>query len=397
MGILALAGGAQEGLDSYLARMLAERKQAEEERSNRATEDYRSKALQENVATRRDASKLAAQGRADSLAEKQDDNARAAFGTIPAGNVLGDEGSSFFLKHGVPQANIGTRPGIQAKQFIGLSSLPGAAQQDSAVSTQDVTGPEQKVSLGTEQMREKAATESRMDNSATAAIDAKVKGLEQAAERLKQQGELNAANILLAQARAEAASAQADKTKAGANTVKVGEGGKRILRSLDQSEPLIDRLIEDIRKSAPDIEDPRAQPDSNGLRINQKYNTAGNLFSNLAKYAKYKIGMQDESSPTVQITKLLQPINAGQYLAGSRSRQMLELALAHLDDPNLTTAEQYSRLKTLKAMMPQLRKGVLSAELPVTIGADGQIVDPGDPAGGGDKEFTFDPKTGELK
>ncbi len=47
MSILDVASGAGEGLERYLARLLAEQKFAEEQRGNRATEDYRNRALEQ--------------------------------------------------------------------------------------------------------------------------------------------------------------------------------------------------------------------------------------------------------------------------------------------------------------------------------------------------------------
>lgn len=145
-----------------------------------------------------------------------------------------------------------------------------------------------------------------------------------------------------------------DKFDASQNTVKVGEGGKRALRSIDQAVPLMAQVKKMIKDQAPDIE---TNPDA--------YNTVGNKASRLWETAKYKAGFSDPSSPRIQLTSLLQPVQSSQYLAGSRNWNMVELAMKHLADPNQTLARQWEAITQLESVMPEMRQAIIDSEAPV--------------------------------
>lgn len=209
--------------------------------------------------------------------------------------------------------------------------------------------------LASAKQQDTAADNERQSAASNAAIDAKIQGLNQAAERLKMQGDLNAANILLKQAQAAAS-----EKKAG--TINLSQGGKSAKAAIEQAAPLTDRVMEMIRQEAPDIE---TNP--------QKYNGVMAKGHSVLQTMKYKAGFADDTDPRQQLVSLLQPIQAGQYTRSSRSRQMLDLALKHMADPSQTLLTQYQRAKELKAIMPEMLEGIVRAEQPV---------DPSNPLGG---------------
>src|ERR1051326_3471890 len=179
--------------------------------------------------------------------------------------------------------------------------------------------------LPSEKQNERAAEQSRKDQATQAAIDAKTEALNQAAEHLRMQGEVNAANILRAKAEAEAATARANATNNKGNTINLSQAGKTAKSAIETAGPLTDQVIAMIKKEAPDIETNPA-----------KYNTPKGKLQSLGQTLKYKAGFYDETDPRQQLVSLLQPIQAGQYTRSSRSRQMLELALKHMADPTQT-------------------------------------------------------------
>lgn len=166
----------------------------------------------------------------------------------------------------------------------------------------------------------------------------------------------------LAQSNAERAQANSDRqfaaSQAKGDEVKVSAAGKKALASIEQGAPLIDQVMSEIAKTAPGID--TAKEDS-------PYNGVGNRLSNQASWLKYQAGFGGDESPTIQITKLLQPVTAGQYMSGSRNVRMLDLVLQHLADPTQTTYRQYEALKTLKGLMPEMREAIINSERPINL------------------------------
>lgn len=120
------------------------------------------------------------------------------------------------------------------------TSLSGMMPIDRGQSGITTTTPEKSLKLdpsfrfkGTAQQQAGADERERKQQMADATISARVEGLNQAAERLKMQGQMNEANILLAQARAEAANAKAEKDR-GANgpSSYASERSQRVLDSV---------------------------------------------------------------------------------------------------------------------------------------------------------------------
>lgn len=233
--------------------------------------------------------------------------------------------------------------------------------------------PERISFKGSQEAGRKQEEQDRKNEATQGTINAGYEKLTQAAEHLRQQGELNASNILLKQAQAELAGAKAtgaDKPK----PLTLSQGGKTARTAIETAGPLTDQVIDMIRKQAPDI-------DTNP----QKYNTVSNKFGNYMKVAKYKMGIYDDTDPRQQLVSLLQPIQAGQYTRSSRSRQMLDLALKHMADPSQTLLTQYQRAKELKGIMPEMLDGIIRAEQPVDPSNPraGSYFDPARPAAGG--------------
>lgn len=187
------------------------------------------------------------------------------------------------------------------------------------------------------------------------------------------------------------------KRKAAEGEVKLGEKGKTALRSFDTASEIIKPVLAEMLKQHPDIEDPNAPADMHGHHINQKYNTIPNLVQNKLDVLKYHAGMYDPQSPMIQLEKLLQPVQASQYMAGSRNQKMLDLVLEHLGNPGHTTAEQYSRLKTLMEMTPALKQAVVDAERPVKIDASGKMMGGGSDAGATPDAGSNAPAVGAVK
>lgn len=217
----------------------------------------------------------------------------------------------------------------------------------------------------------KGVEQDRKGEATGAAIDAKIRALDQAAEHMRMQGDVNMANALAREARAEAA-----KTKA--SQITLSAGGKAARAAIEQAAPLTDNIIAQIEKEYPDI---KTNPG--------KYNTIGAKADAMTKNLWYQLGFDGPDDARMQITSLLQPIQAGQYMRSSRSRQMLELTLKHMADPGQTVAAQYKRLLTLKEQMPEMFDGIVRAEQ--TIDRDnprkGSYFDPerqgATPSGGG--------------
>jgi len=355
MSLLATGAGAAKGLKDLLAQYMLEDRQNELERSNRADEGYRDRALQENMALRRltqeglQVSREQAAADRDETRRVAEQNAtRSVIAMRPAGREVSPADYERETGRGIPQD-------YYDKEAYGGMTGDDASEPRSVIKFR-----------GTAQEENQAAS--------AASRDAAAEARDRAADALQKQRDVtNAA----AEGRLKLAK---DRFEEQQNTVKVGEGGKRSLRSIEQAQPLLKQVKEEIRKAAPDIESNPA-----------KYNTIGNAIERWAKYAKYKMGFLDESSPLIQLTKLLQPIQSAQYLAGSRNWNMVELALAHLADPKQTLARQWEALTQLEQVMPEMREAIVKSESPIHInqpgGQGGQQAAPAQPAapgGGGD-------------
>lgn len=364
MGMLDIGAGAAGGLETLLARLHAEDLFNEQKRKNLADEALHGRQIDDNAAMRR---QMETNRQADKAEQAHKDEVAHTMGILrirPIGTTvdpsvmqheLATGATPDFYEQGTEmQGDDGSEP-LPVIKFRGTSDQITAAR----------TAEDRARALDARQSSLEAQTAAR-----DAAAAARDEGL-----RLRAQG------LDLAERRFRELQ-NSNTTKQ--NTIKIGEGGKRALRSIEQAEPLIDKVLAAFPQ---DIEDPNAQPDKVfGLRLNQKYNTPRNVLGNIGEYAKYKVGIQDPNSSMIQIEKLLQPIQAGQYLTGSRSYEMVKLALDHLSNPLLSDAERYSRLKALKAMMPDLRQAIIKSEIPIHIDATtGKQVDDGaqddDPAG----------------
>lgn len=281
----------------------------------------------------------------------------------PAVGMLQRGGRGSLLQH--------QDPTLASTQYDGASTLPsatGAPMTGSLRMVQQPGNPEQYLKLPSEKQNDTSAELGRKSQATQAAIDAKVEALNQAAEHMKMQGDVATANILRAQAEAALANAKAAHTDTP-KPITLSAQGKSARAAIEQAAPLTDRVMEMIRKEAPDIE---THP--------EKYNTAMGKLQALGQTLKYKAGYFDETDPRQQLVSLLQPIQAGQYTRSSRSRQMLDLALKHMADPTQTLLTQYQRAKELKGIMPEMLQGIVRAETPV---------DAANPLGGS----YFDPAT----
>lgn len=141
-------------------------------------------------------------------------------------------------------------------------------------------------------------------------------------------------------------------------TQNVSAQGKAVLRSTDVAEPMMAELIADMEKALPGINDPK---------LNAKYNSLSSKAGALADWTKYSLGFEGTNTPQIQISKLLQAVQAGQYMTSSRNIRMLDLVLSHLSDPKQTPLRQYEALKNLESIMPAIRAAVLKAEQPINL------------------------------
>jgi len=157
---------------------------------------------------------------------------------------------------------------------------------------------------------------------------------------------------------AAAALAAANKPK----EFKLSPQGAAVNTSLEQAGPMTDQVLAALREQYPGID---TNPD--------QYNTLSAKGKALAAQTMYNLGFSSPDEARMAIEKLLQPIQAGQYMRSSRSQQMLQLALSHMGDPGQTPAAQYNRLKTLRGLMPEMKEGLYRAE---------QKIDPNDPYAG---------------
>lgn len=362
MSWLGAGAGAAQGLEELLTRQRAEElmrqnaqqhagQLAETVRSNQAHEAFQGRQLDENTATRNQQMQLAHE---DKQAADQEKSNALTMGHLNM-RAIGDPVS---IDERAKELGAGA-PASLYQESNGPELPPGSEGPRLPMIKFRGTGPQlQQQQFHTDQLAQQDTANARADQTHQDAVDQRKATDASTAEQRKFTNSIATDRLGIERQRL----ADAEKNKAeAANTIKLGEGGKRSLRSLDQAAPLIDRVLSSFPK---DMEDPAAAPDANGTRINQKYNTVGNKLGNLVEYGKYKLGFQDENSPIIQLEKLLQPVQAGQYLAGSRNYQMVELALAHLSDPTLTDAERYVRLKNLKQLMPELRQAIIDSETP---------------------------------
>jgi hypothetical protein len=423
---LAASGGAAEGLDTYLAQMLAQQKEDEAKRRNLAEEDYKNRALAETTALRRDLGTQAAQARADALKTKTDAATVGditALGPTPDLGAQGPATRTRGIAAGMDPTMFTQTPGAQVQQYGGVGSTidattgqappppqanPGsdAAQGASFLKSADPTSPmnaPSKIGLrGTwaQSEKEKAdtiAAGAANDKSAQLyeMLTEKAQQLELAGKSEESKAALRVAQIALASSEAQLKAAQTAKAT-GPEEVKPSEGTARVLRSVNTAAPLIDQVMGDIKRDHPDIEDAAGN-------VNPKYNTVNNSLQNNWEYAKYRLGFEDGNSPRIQLMKLLQPVQAGQFLQGSRSYQMVELALTHLADPKQTIARQWEALKQLKAILPEMRTAAIHSQAPVSVDKSGNPVGaeygnaPAAPAGAGAPAETPEQRIDRLK
>lgn len=100
--ILSLGGGASEGLDTVLARMMAEQKQREVERAALKDEEIRRQQIEESAATRKQA-QISLDASRDVAAENtRADNVRGILGMRQAGTEVDPATYDYETKHGAP-------------------------------------------------------------------------------------------------------------------------------------------------------------------------------------------------------------------------------------------------------------------------------------------------------
>ena len=303
MGMLDIGAGAAGGLETLLARLHAEDLFNEQKRKNLADEALHGRQIDDNAAMRR---QMETNRQADKAEQAHKDEVAHTMGILrirPIGTTvdpsvmqheLATGATPDFYEQGTEmQGDDGSEP-LPVIKFRGTSDQITAAR----------TAEDRARALDARQSSLEAQTAAR-----DAAAAARDEGL-----RLRAQG------LDLAERRFRELQ-NSNTTKQ--NTIKIGEGGKRALRSIEQAEPLIDKVLAAFPQ---DIEDPNAQPDKVfGLRLNQKYNTPRNVLGNIGEYAKYKVGIQDPNSSMIQIEKLLQPKGeGGNVILTDKDRETIE-------------------------------------------------------------------------
>lgn len=101
--LLALGGGASEGLDTVLARMMLQQKMAEEERSNRADEAIRGRSVDESAAARMLAQTSLDQSRKDAELSRKRDDVRGIMAMRPANTEVSPETYKYETDNGAPE------------------------------------------------------------------------------------------------------------------------------------------------------------------------------------------------------------------------------------------------------------------------------------------------------
>lgn len=380
----AAPAGGMDAVQKLIEQRMQMARDAEVVRSNMAREQQAKDQLTETTGLRRDTQQAAAYNTEGAQADKQAD-------LLPGDSPLGPADQSKWQTHGlggllktrpldatapttpapvVPSLTGGmsTQGGVTAPVPGGpavtgmLATLPQPA--DTPVPGQPgdmLTIPTQKNQIALAEQDRKGVDQDRKGQATEAAISAKVTQLEQAAEHMRMQGDVNSSRALLAEAKAEAA-----RVKAG--QLNLSQGGKAALRAIEGSGPLTDQALRMMEQQFPGID-----------TTPEKYNGVVDKMSSLYHAGKYYTGFADPNDPRQQLVSLLKPIQAGQYTQSSRSYKMVELALEHMGDMTQTPARQYEAMRNLRSLMPELREGVIRAERPV---------DPNNPLGGS----YFDPE-----
>ena len=365
MALSDFAGGVNNAIREQLAQRFVAQQYADKLRQQAIDNDRLEREFQSNEELKRAQLEANAQARQAAEQDRQFGLADKLAEQIPGGTVMpAVSPTAGFLR-------TGGRAGILQDKGIGAPEPPSSLVSPDNEPAQDIAGTIANSPMPTARLVTKVATSKQLDTQADnerqaratdASISAKLEALHQAAEHLRMQGEVNAANILRAKAEADAAQARATATNNKGSSMQLSQAGKTAKSAIETAGPLTDQVMQMILKEAPDIE-----------QNPQKYNTPMNKLESLYQTAKYKTGFYDDTDPRQQLVSLLQPIQAGQYTRSSRSRQMLELALKHMADPTQTLLTQYQRAKELKAIMPEMLEGIVRAEQPV---------DPNNPLGG---------------
>lgn len=128
MGLLDIGAGAGEGLETLLARQLAEERFAEQKRATQATEGYRDRALNETSALRR---QTATDTRAERGRQDEDRNANRIARTVslrPIGTSVTPQERTTEVASGVPEALYrDVLPQVQSRQMGTVSRETTAA------------------------------------------------------------------------------------------------------------------------------------------------------------------------------------------------------------------------------------------------------------------------------
>lgn len=100
--ILSLGGGASEGLDTILARMMLQQRQAEVERAARADEGLKGRQIDESAAQRKLAQASLDQSRSDTEESRKRDDVRGILSMRQAGTEIDPATYDYETKHGAP-------------------------------------------------------------------------------------------------------------------------------------------------------------------------------------------------------------------------------------------------------------------------------------------------------
>lgn len=327
------------------------------------------------------------------IADKKAARAEKMFALTPIGADVPASEMSAQTETGVPQGLFKPKPimasappaSIAAPDQSSPSPLPGtidnSVQPTARMFTRGAT--QQDVMRQAEQDRKDADTsEKTRHNQEQENLHRSMADITEQVRR----GQMNNQEAMLAIRERLASVAEQNASSKASKGITLSMGGKANRAAIEQAAPLSDDAMKLMEEQFP------------GIGTNpEKYNTTLDKIKSLGGAAKYFAGFDDPNDPRRQLVSLLQPVQAGQYMRSSRSRQMLELTLKHMADMTQTPAAQYQRLKGLKSVMPEMLEGIVRSEQPVDPANPlaGSYFDPAKQSGGsGGQEFDYVPGKG---
>lgn len=407
------AEGSSDAMQQIFQRRMAAAASARQQQQLDQTDALTRLKIQEQadeIRQRLEGQKQAARDRVDAAKaadqDRQDKQAAGAFAMNPVGADLGPTAGPRAQQLGFPVTKIA---GPQVQQTAGFMPLPSAPSQGpgmqalggltpvegpQAATGQSTTSADASSPLNAPATFTRGATQAdvekgKADDLASRKADDAAQARADALE-LRQHiaditdkvrsGQLNNQEAMLAIRERLASVAEQNASAKSAKGVQLSAAGKSSRAAIEQAAPLTDDAMRLMEKEFPGI---ATNPD--------KYNTPLDKIRSMGGAAKYFAGFDDPNDPRRQIVSLLQPVQAGQYMRSSRSRQMLDLTLKHMADMGQTPAAQYERLKGLKTIMPEMLEGIVRAEQPVDPSNPlaGSYFDPAKTAGG-TKEIVYD-------